>query len=163
MSNFSDDMDAIFSGEEITDAMLDADREARREMGDDFPGWMLYRKVIAGVTIFDDDLSEWAYMTAHALASAVQENGRRYVWQSVAARPGWVTQAGWDALDRAIDGAFPASLDKRAQQYGVSPQTYRKVRDPLAGGIIIGMETYRGILHYHYLRTKRLERLGLAD
>lgn len=158
MNNYSDDIDGVFACDEITDHMLDADSLTRRDIGQDFPGWMLYRKVLTGTSIFDDELDEWACNAAHALASAKQENGRRYIWQSVTARPGWVTQAAWDALDRVVNGVFPAPLEVRAKRYGVSAPTYRKVRNVIAGGMLLGLETYRGILHYHYLRLRRSER-----
>lgn len=160
MSRYSDDIDGVFAAVVVTDAMIDADRKTREEIGEDFPGWMIYRKVLTGTEMFNDELAEWAHLTAHALASARQENGRQYIWRSVAARPGWVTQAGWDALDRAVEGKFPAPLESRSKQFGVDSATFRKVRDAVAGGLIIGMETYRGILHYHYLRSQWRERSG---
>lgn len=155
-------LDGVFSQSGITDAMIDADTRVRAEIGGEFPGWMLYRKIVAGVDIYDGEIEEWAYLSAHALANASQNNGRRYLWPSKIGKA-WITAAAWDALDRVVQGAWPVTAEVRAEQYGVSAPTYRKIRNPVAGGIIIGLETYKQALHYHYLRERARERLSVAD
>lgn len=155
-------LDGVFAQEVVTDSMIDADRAVRAELGNDFPGWALYRRIAAGVRIHDDDLAEWAYLTGTALAKARKRNGRAFISGATAAKPGWIARASWDALDRVIEGGFPEGLNRRAARYGVSSATYQAIRDTVAGGMLMGLETYKAMLHAEYLRARMREKwMGL--
>lgn len=155
------DLDGIFAQRVITDSMIDADAKVRKIMGDIFPGWALYRKIIAGVDVFDAKLDEWATTTAWALAKSEKVNGRRYISEKIAAKPGWVDQAGRDALDSAIRFSgfkHAVSALDRSEQFGVDQETYRKIRNPVTAGLCIGIDTYKPILHSEYLRLRWAEK-----
>jgi hypothetical protein len=121
----------------------------------DFPGWQFYRRVRHGDPRFDRTLEAFAIGGARGLARAGKENGRRYVSGATCRKRGWIAQAGRDALDYAIFGKFPAGLNDRAQHFGVHWKTYQAIRDPLAGGLFIGVETWASQLHSEFTALAR--------
>ena len=122
-----------------------------------FPGWFLYRRVRHGDCRFDRTLEAFAIGGARALARAGKENGRRYVSGATCRKRGWIAQAGRDALDYAIFGKFAAGLNDRAQHFGVHWKTYQAIRDPLAGGLFVGVNTWTEQLHEEFFSLARRE------
>ena len=116
-----------------------------------YPGWFFYRRVRHGDYRFDRVLEAYAIGGARALARAEKVNGRRYISRANPSRPGWIAQAGRDALDYAIYGKYPAGLCERGEHFGVSPKTFQAIRDPLAAGMFIGVETWTSTLHGEFM------------
>lgn len=143
------------------DSILRASQQFHR----DFPGWFFYRRVRHGDARFDRQLEAFAIGGARGLARSHKESGRRYISGAIAAKPGWVAQAGRDALDYAIFGQFPAGLNERAARFGVHWKTYQAIRDPLAGGLFIGVETWTSCLHaeFYALARRQYSRGGDLD
>lgn len=123
----------------------------------DFPGWFLYRRVRHGDVRFDRPLEAFAIGGARGLARAGKASGRRYISGATCRKRGWIAQAGRDALDYAIFGKFPAGLNDRAEHFGVHWKTYQSIRDPLAGGLFIGVETWTATLHEEFYSLARRE------
>jgi hypothetical protein len=123
----------------------------------DFPGWFLYRRVRHGDCRFDRALEAFAIGGARGLARSGKLNGRRYISGATCRKRGWIAQAGRDALDYAIFGKYPAGLDQRAAHFGVHWKTYQAIRDPLAAGLFIGVETWTGALHEEFYSLARRE------
>lgn len=142
--------DEAFSRPELTDDALTAAQWANAKFHATFPGWQLYRRIAAGMTLFDDELDAWVVGGARLLARARKRNGRCYI----EARGPWIDQAARDALYAAINGRRPASAREREAQFQVKRDTYLKIYRPVLACLIIGMETYRGDLHTEYRRVK---------
>lgn len=117
----------------------------------DYPGWFFYRRVRHGDCRFDRALEAYAIGGARALARSEKENGRKYISRANPSKPGWIAQAGRDALDYAIYGKYPAGLNERGAHFGVSPKTYQAIRDPMAAGMFIGVETWTAALHAEFM------------
>lgn len=128
-----------------------------------YPGWFFYRRVRHGDCRFDRLLEAYSIGGARALARSEKANGRKYISSAVSRRPGWVAQAGRDALDYAIYGKYAAGLEPRAEYFGVSWKTYRAIRDPLAAGLFIGVETWTSCLHDEFVSLSRREYLRGGD
>lgn len=156
-------LDGVFAQVRVTDEMIDADSRTRAQLGSEFPGWMLYRTIVSGTDIFIPDLLEWARDTGFMVARARKLSGRAVVSGKTAAKPGWVTRASWDALDRVIDGYFPEGLNARAARYGVKNTVYQRVRDTVAGGMLDGLELYQAVLHAEYLKIRREQKVNGVD
>lgn len=116
-----------------------------------FPGWFLYRRVRHGDCRFDRVLEAFAIGGARALARSHKQDGRKYISRAMPKRPGWIAQAGRDALDYAIFGKYAAGLNDRAEYFGIGWKTYKAIRDPLAAGLFIGVETWTASLHAEFL------------
>lgn len=142
--------DEAFSRHELTDDALTAAQWASAKFHTTFPGWQLYRRIAAGMTLFDDELDAWVVGGARLLARARKRNGRCYI----EARGPWIDQAARDALYAAINGRRLASAREREAQFQVKRDTYLKIYRPILACLIIGLETYRGDLHAEYRRVK---------
>ena len=140
------DADQAFATPRLNDAALTAATwRCPRTQG--FPGLALYFRIVAGNVLNDDMLFDWARGLAQGLARSHTTNWRR----SRYVRGGdWVDDAGHDALWRVVTGRWPVSSSDRAEQYGIDAKTYRKVRDPVAGGMLVGLDNFVAALHARY-------------
>ncbi len=153
-------LDALFATDALSDTALDAARRAQAMFSPDFPGWKLYRRVVAGVDLFNGHLDEWATTSARMLAGSLRDNGRDYIGPKTRAKPLWIAQAGRDGLGYAIHGQYAEGLHERAERFGVAHKTYQKIRDPVGRAMWIGLETFRAQLHAEYWRVREDERRG---
>lgn len=135
----------------------DAIARTSAKFSPDYPGWFMYRRVRHGDNRYDRALEAFAIGGARGLARAGKANGRKYVSGATCRKRGWIAQAGRDALDYAIFGRFPAGLNERAAHFGVHWKTYQAIRDPLAGGLFIGVETWTSQLHTEFVSLARRE------
>lgn len=110
-----------------------------------FPGWPLYRRLVSGDDIFDRAILAFMVGGARALSRAETKTGREYIGARTR-RNDWLEQAAKDAMDHVIHGRFPAGLHERAKHFGISWETYQKIRDPLAGGVWQGVQVWRTTL-----------------
>ena len=152
------DLDPLFAMQELSDTCIDAAIRTQARFSDKFPGWFLYRRVVSGCHLYDRQLEAWAVGCARSLARSRKITGRSWIAGKVRARGAWVAQAGRDALDYAIYGRYADSSESREVRFGVSAETYRKLRDPIAQSMWIGLETFRAELHAEYWRVRRDEK-----
>src|SRR5574337_981720 len=54
------DVDQVFARPELSDDALTAACLTTARFDPAFPGWQLYRRIVAGFTMFDAELDEWA-------------------------------------------------------------------------------------------------------
>jgi hypothetical protein len=153
------DLDAVFGADRLSDTCIDAIARVSARFDSRFPGWLLYRRVAGGCGLFDRQLEAWAISCTRMLSRAKQKNGHPYIAERVRG-PEWIAQAGRDALDFAIFGRYQAGSTERAARFKIKDDTYRKLRDPAAKSMWIGMETFRGALHVEYWQVRRDERLA---
>lgn len=126
-----------------------------------FPGWPLYRTVVSGDSIHWRKLEAYAIGMARALTRA-RQNGKHShpVVARRARRNDWIAQAARDALFIVVHGKEPMPGETRAEALGVWPTNYRKLRDAVAGGMTIGLETYRAMLFFNLHRVRDAENYG---
>jgi len=148
-------IDALFTGQ-LGDTALTAIQWTDEQFDHRFPGWPLYRTIVAGDRIFDRKLEAYAIAMARAVARAKRKTGHSEVAQR-ARRNGWLKQAAKDALFMVVHGKQPLGVVQRGEQFGVSHMTYIRIRDAVAGGMTIGLETYRAMLF------SNVHRVRLAD
>lgn len=150
------DVDKVFSRPELSDDALTATEWCARKFSPTFPGWQLYRRVVAGSPLFDDELDAWVVGGARLLARARTLKGRCYIEK----RGPWIDQAARDALTTVIHvgvvewGILVPTARARAAQQGVDPKTWVKVYRPLVACLLIGLDTYTAELHYQYRQVK---------
>lgn len=145
-------IDALFAGH-LGDTALTAVLWTDRAFDRGFPGWELYRTVISGDRIFDRTLEAYAIGMARALVRAKRKTGHSEVAKR-ARRNNWLRQAARDALFMVVHGKQPMGAIQRGQQFNVSHTTYIRVRDAVAGGMAIGLETYRAVLFSNVHRVR---------
>ena len=155
-------MGIVFANDALSDTALDAAGRTDRAFSEFFPGWELYRRVVAGQNIFDGVLDDWAVTCARQLAGALKDNGRDYISPKTRRKNGWVDQAGRDALAFVVSGAYPAGQCERAEQYGVSHVTYRKIRLPVAKCIDAGLRAYTAELYANFWLVRADERRAVS-
>ena len=166
-------LDAIFAADELSDTALSTAYRTQSKFSRHFPGWLLYRRVNAGVELFDRQLEAWAVLSARALSRSLKDNGRDYIGPKTRAKSvlikkpdgrkvsvSWVSQAGRDGLDFAIYGRYAAGLHERADVFGIAHKTYQAIRDPVGKSMWIGLETFRAQLHAEYWQVREDERRG---
>ncbi len=154
------DLDTAYAGDRLSDTALTAAYRTAAKFSPYFPGWFLYRRVVAGIDLFDRQLEAWAVLSARVLSRSLQDNGRDYIGPKTRQKPLWVAQAGRDGLDFAIYGKHAEGLNERAERFGVSNKAYQKIRDPVGKSMWIGLETFRAQLHAEYWRVREDERRG---
>ena len=150
------EIDQIFAINPIPDSCLDAAIRASANFSDKFPGWQLYCKIVRGESVYDRNLDAWAIGLARALSRARRKDGRPVVRMS--SRGNWLGVAALDALHRCVTGRFLDSGARIADRLGVRYERYYAVRQALAGGMLIGFETFRSELHYQYITVVRESR-----
>lgn len=150
------DADQVFASQQLSDTAMTAAIRVTSRFDPSFPGWFLYRRVVAGVGLFDRQLEAWAVSTARMLSRMYKPNGREYI-QAARRRPDWIAQAGRDALDFAVYGKYAESLESRADRFGVHWKTYQRIRDPIAACMSIGLESFAAELRGEYFRTRKRE------
>lgn len=148
------DADQVFASQQLSDTAMTAAVRVTARFDPSFPGWQLYRRVVAGTDLFDRNLESWAVTTARMLSRMQKRGGREYI-QAARRRPDWIAQAGRDALDFVVYGRYAAGLAERAERFGVSPKTYQRIRDPMAACLSIGLETFATELRGEYFRTRK--------
>jgi hypothetical protein len=146
-------IDALFSGQ-LGDTALTAVLWTDQQFDQGFPGWELYRTVVSGDRIFDRTLEAYAIGMARAVARAKRKTGHSEVAQRTR-RNEWLKQAARDALFMVVHGKQPLGVCQRAAQFGdLAPKVYLRVRDAVAGGMTIGLETYRAMLFANVHRVR---------
>lgn len=148
------DADQIYARCELSDDALTAAVWATNKFHSTFPGWQLYRRIVAGMTLFDDELDSWVVGGARLLARSRKRNGRCYIEK----RGPWIDQAARDALcavERVRDVwlTYP-SARSRALQFGIRHETWLKVYRPIAGMLVVGYETFASELRAQYRKLK---------
>lgn len=152
------DADQVFASAQLSDTAMTAAVRVCARFDPYFPGWYLYRRVVAGVDLFDRQLEAWAVTNARMLSRMTKANGRQYIGPITRNKLGWVAQAGRDALDFAIYGRYASGLNERGERFGVHWKTYQAIRDPVAAGMRIGLDTFAAELHAEYFRVRREEK-----
>ena len=117
------DADQVYARPELSDDALTAACWATAKFHATFPGWQLYRRIAAGMTVFDNELDAWVVGGARLLARARKtKTGRRYI----EARGPWIDQAARDALASVVTG-YRINTAERARVCQVEPRTYLKI------------------------------------
>lgn len=147
-SSVMPDLDQVFASPVLSRTASRAIAIVRKKFDTAFPGIELYRYVATGE--HSEKLTKWAMDSSSGLANAKQKNGHPYTRSSVTMN-GWVDQAGLDALYFVAHGKFPKSAVERGLQYRIHRDTYRAVRNPVAGMMAWGMEVFRTQLHAEYM------------
>jgi hypothetical protein len=152
------DADQVFASQQLSDTAMTAAVRVSARFDASFPGWYLYRRVVAGVGLFDRQLEAWAVTNARMLSRMSKRTPsgqiRSYIGEATRGKPGWIAQAGRDALDFAIYKRYAAGLNERGERFGVHWKTYQSIRDPVAAGMCIGLETFASEIHAEYFRVR---------
>lgn len=119
----------------VTDKIIDADRLARRELNNGFPGWILYRTFLCGDHHLRTRARDWCVAYAIAVAE----------YRSVRAGPDpdeMGCLAGWDAYYRLHNQTWLIAGHDVADIAGVAPATYRKLRNYVYASIQTATAAY---------------------
>ena len=120
----------------VTASIIDADRLVRLEWKNGFPNWMMYRTALAGDTLYRTRLRWWA--VAFAVAYCTSGGVKRHAYSDELA-----CAAAWDALYMLLTNREPdAPVYKTAEALGVTPKTYRRLRDHLFASMKGSMDEY---------------------
>ena len=148
-------LDAAFIGR-LSDTALTATLLTRDQFDSRFPGWELYRATVAGDVLSWGRLEAYAIGMARAVSRAKRRTGHPVVRKSLR-RKDWIAQAGRDALYLVVHGKQAMPVSGRSDQFDIDPDVYSRVMKSVAGGMTIGLETYRAFLFLNYQRARRLD------
>lgn len=152
------DADQAYARADLSESALEAACRTTAQFDPAFPGWELYRMIVAGAKLHLPRLRDWAASTAKVLAASTRKDGRPYV---VGGPGSWASIAGLDALHKVIYGRYPpGTTADRAKALGVSMAKYRSVRDPVAACMQIGLLTFQSQLTANYYRVVTESRIG---
>lgn len=149
------DLDTIFSTRPTDDRVVDSLSRAQAKFHPSFPGWPLYRRLLLGDPLLDRQLDAYAVGLARALSRARQRDGQDFVPRRQ--RGLWIAQAGRDGLHCALFGKYPETAVQRAEQYKTSDALYHRIRSVVAGGIVLGAESFASEARAEYCRLLREE------
>lgn len=157
-------LDGVFIRDSLTDTALQAAQWADQKYAAHFPGWAVYRLFAAQDRLQAEKVSAYAISMAYGLARARRNSAGRNSHPLIARRKrgSWLVQAALDAVFYGIHLRFPVGSHVREAEYDVHQDLYRKVRDSVAGGMLIGFEAYRAELFYQYARARAAERRELG-
>lgn len=149
------DLAQVFASPKLSDAALTACTKPRNPEMRGFPAYQIFARIVRGDVLYDRELYEWVAGTVRLLVRARSKaRGRPYV-----NNPGqWCVTAGQDAMAYIIHQRWPLPASVRATQYDISEKTFRRVRDPIAGGILLGLNGYIAELTGVYHEVQRYDR-----
>lgn len=113
------------------------------------PGYMAWMTVISGTERFCPELQRWAVglgSTVARMKPRIRKNAREFV---PSYRHEWGRQASLDGLCMALFGRdkVPATL-ARAESLGCERASYARVRNFVAGAILLSMQQYEDALQW---------------
>lgn len=120
----------------VTDRIIDADRQVRREWYNGIPNWALYRTALAGDTHLRGKLRQWCVAYAIAYAEAGGMRSGQANMDELA------TLAGWDAFYRLINSQWIVVGKDVTDVAGVDPKTYRKLRNHVYAALKASLAEY---------------------
>lgn len=148
-------VEEFFALNPMPDTCIDASNRAGRKFSEHFPGWELYARIIRGETGHDARLREWVIAGGRMLAQSKGKSGQPYIKPSKLGE--WIDAAALDAL-RAVIGLPIPHEEFRAAQFGIAPQTFLRIYNPIAGMMAVGLALFTQELEYQWGRVKNDER-----
>lgn len=122
----------------IHERLIDADRLVRFDFRNGFPNWELFRTVYCGDNLYLPKLKRWVH--EFAIAHCQDGGVKRQVYS-----PTLAGVAGLDALYLLtyMEPLLPHTL--AAAELGVTPKTYKRLRDAIRDRLSVSLNTY--VLH----------------
>lgn len=113
------------------------------------PGYMAWLTLVSGTDRFCVELQDWAVGLGATVAAMKPKRGQRAVTFVPSYRHEWGRQASLDGLYMALwgDESVPAIL-ARADAFGCDRDAYKRVRDFVAGAILLGIWQYEDALRW---------------
>ena len=133
--------------------LIDADRLVRLDFNNGFPNWELFRTVYAGENIHLPKLKRWVH--EFAIAHCLDGGVKRQVYT-----PTLAGVAGLDALYLLIymEPLLPHTV--AAADLGVTPKTYKRLREAIRDRLSVSLHTYMLHLGSAYRQVLISERKG---
>ena len=103
--------------------------------GDHFIGDKAWLTMVSGIDRYSDTLKDWARGFLAAFATCKGQGSKRNLIESYT--PVWGDVAALDGLQFAVLGRCAVPLLKRAEQFGINRDPYRKARNYTAGAILL--------------------------
>ena len=152
-------LDGVFIGDAtLSDTALQAALWADAKYKAHFPGWAVYRLFAARDAVQAEKVTAYAIAMAVALSKARKKSQNSHPLIAKRKRGSWIAQAAMDAVYYGIHMRFPVGAPVRAEQWDVHKDLYQRVRDSVAGGLLIGFEAYRAELFYQLHRARQAEK-----
>ena len=149
---------AQFGRRAMSDAAIWALAKAEMEMPANHIGFKAWITCVAGVESYCPELQRWAVGLAATVARMkprLRKNARRFV---VSYRPEWGRQAAIDGLSIALFGADTVpSIQSRATTLGCDWDAYQRLRDFVAGAVVMQMVEYQSELAWA-VKVERMAR-----
>lgn len=113
------------------------------------PGYMAWLTMVSGTERFCVELQRWAIGLGETVAAMKPKLRRRARTFVSSYEPEWGQQASLDGLCMALWGeaALPA-VSARADEYGCDRDAYKRIRDFVAGALILAAWQYEDSLRW---------------
>ena len=121
-----------------------------------FAAWITY---VADVDCYGEMLRDWVIGLARCMATVKPLLGRRRRLLVASYEPAWGDQAALDGLTVALYGrAHVTGATVRAAEFGCHRDAYRRIRDLIAGSVLLQAAQYEDALGW----AARIQRRGYA-
>jgi hypothetical protein len=129
---------------------------ASSALPDNHAGYMAWMTIISGTDLFAKQLGEWAIGLGTYIHSARFRRNRRFRAYCEGWRPEWGKRACLDGLILGLFGPnhVPGS-HIRAEEFGISDNTYRKIRDFVGGATSLAAMQYEESIQWVMRRNLR--------
>lgn len=128
---------------------------ASSTLPDNHIGYEAWITEVSGADCHADTLRRWCVDLAEAAATLKPKLGERRRQLVECYRPDWGATAALDGLQMALCGLQSVpSYDSRADHYRIRWQAYKRIRDLVAGCVILQMAQYEDALAWA-VRTQR--------
>ena len=125
--------------------------------GENHVGDKVYISRVSGASKYIPRMSEWAIEFGEAISKATPENKYYRRWLIPSYKADWGAQASLDGLAIVLHGKAPESVLARNQQYGCCRKAYKKVRNYVAGALLVQNDQFEAELMYSW-RVHQYER-----
>lgn len=106
-------------------------------------GFELWITEVAGVTCHDKKISAWCKSLGRAVAELAPLLGKRRRVLVESYRPEWGDVAAMDGLQYAMLGKDSVKgIEARAAELNCRPQAYTRIRNLVAGSVVLQMQQY---------------------
>ena len=134
----------------VSSVLSKANEFKKERYGDFHKGDLIYLSIVTGTKSYQKILNDWAIEFGEAISNSTLEN--KYYRKAIVSsyKAAWGQQASLDGLAIALDGKALESVRERAKTFGCDRKAYQKVRNYVAGALLVQYDQFQAELLYSW-------------
>lgn len=132
---------ASFNRKAMPEGALQALSRASSHLPKEHVGYKVWMTCVAGPRLFYDDLAAWSIALGETIAKMKPKLRYKSYPYVPSHKSDWGRQACLDGLELALTGKTE-SYDARAREFKISHQAYVRIRNFVAGALLLAMEQF---------------------